>query len=272
MKKTIVLFFFYMGCTAIFAQNELREGDRMEAEGNYSGAEIMYRLCMEQEEDCLLKLVRLLYNEKIEPQIEDELFQLIHPLAQKGNPETQYYLGTMYSRGFGGVQQDDHEALQWLQKSADQGYEVASTVLALLKSKKKNESVIPNIFNPIETKSQDLTVPERALSRSTVFYTAGGVSIAAGVAATILLPKEYTEYGNAKRIVGKQYNLVYTAAGLVAGGVCIGLGINQKKKVYKRVIDVTSNNSRTRSPSNRDNSSRLDLVAAGNIAGLRLTF
>ena len=252
-----------MGCTSIFAQDEQKEGDRMAAEGNYSGAEIMYRLCMDQEEDCLLKLVRLIYNEKIEPQYEDELFQLTHQLAEKENAEAQYYLGVMYNRGIGGVRQDHDEALKWLQKSADQDYEEAISELALLKSKQKEEAIIPNILDPPETQSKHLAIQKGAINKTTTFYAIGGVSIAAGVAATLLLPKDYTEYGNAKRIEGKQYNLVYTAVGLVAGGVCIGMAINHKKKTNDRPIDVTSNH---------DNQSRLDLVTTGNLVGLRLTF
>ena len=132
MNKIVLLFISVVVCTAVIAQSEQKEGDRMEAEGNYSGAEIMYRLCMEQNDTCLLKLIRLIYKKKIEPQFENELFQLTLPLAMRGNPEAQYYLGVMWNRGIGGVPQDTDVAMRWLQRSSDQGYEPAQTELAVI--------------------------------------------------------------------------------------------------------------------------------------------
>ena len=86
--------------------------------------------------------------------------------------------------------------------------------------------------------------------KSNILFSVGGIGIATGIAATILLQKEYVEYEHAKRIRGKEYNLVYAAAGIVAGGVCIGLGVNLNKKESKR----------------------LDLVVTENGTGMRLTF
>ena len=96
----------------------------------------------------------------------------------------------------------------------------------------------------------DLNKKTSSSKKSNALFITGGITIAAGIALTILLPKEYLEYKNITRIRGKQYNLVYTAAGFAAGGVCIGVGANIKKKESKR----------------------LDLVVSENGAGLRLTF
>ena len=272
MHKIVLLFIYFLVCTALFAQSELKEGERMEAEGNYSGAEIMYRLCMEQNDTCLLKLIRLLYDEKIEPQFEDELFLLAHPLAENGEPETQYYIGMMYLQGKSGAPQDDDKASLWLQKSATQGYEPAKIQLATLIPEEDTASETQKILDPPKTKSKTLTIPQWVKDKSTTFYALGGVSIAAGIAATLLLPKDYTEYEGTKRIEGKQYSLVYTVVGVVAGGVCIGLAINHKKKASEKPLNMSYDNIHSRSPSIRDNPSRLDLVATGNLVGLRLTF
>lgn len=45
--------------------------------------------------------------------------QELRPLGEKGDAEGQYLLGMMFLHGHG-VEQDDQEALAWLQKSADQ--------------------------------------------------------------------------------------------------------------------------------------------------------
>jgi len=99
MKKIMLLFMCAFFCVAIFAQDEKKQGDEMAASGNYSGAAMMYRLCMEQDEECRVQLIRLLYESKIEPQSSNELFQLVNPLAQQGNAEMQLYLGMLYYKG-----------------------------------------------------------------------------------------------------------------------------------------------------------------------------
>ena len=123
MKKIIVLFVCLVSNAAIFAQNEKNEGNEMAATGNYSGAAMMYRQCM-QDEECLIELIRLLYAEKVEPQFTNELFQLVTPLAENGNAEAQFYLGTMYYKGLS-VPQDRDEAFGWFQKSKEQGHKAA---------------------------------------------------------------------------------------------------------------------------------------------------
>jgi len=116
-------------------------------------------------------------------------------------------------------------------------------------------TVAPNEFIPqiIETKPEILSIQKGTSKKSTTFISLGVISIAAGAAATILLPNEYEEYGYAKLIKGKEYNLIYAGAGLAIGSICIGKGIRIKKK-------------------EKAQTQRLDLVATGYGAGFRLTF
>jgi TPR repeat protein len=46
----------------------------------------------------------------------------IRPLAEQGDPKCQYFLGTCYDNGIGGVSQDYAEALKWYRKAAEQGH------------------------------------------------------------------------------------------------------------------------------------------------------
>ena len=48
--------------------------------------------------------------------------------AQKGDAEAQYSLGNCYFYGFG-VAKDQHEAVKWLRKAAEQGYKPAQNDL-----------------------------------------------------------------------------------------------------------------------------------------------
>ncbi|MDR2231599.1 MAG: sel1 repeat family protein [Tannerella sp.] len=127
MKKTksVFIWLLCLCSTTLFAQQEQTAGDAYAAEGNYEGASVMYRICMETNEQCLLKLFKLIYDKKIDAQFTDELYQLINPPAEKGNAEAQYYLGTLYLNGIGGVERDDAKAVQWFQKSAERGFEKA---------------------------------------------------------------------------------------------------------------------------------------------------
>ena len=119
MKKVIVFICLY-GWTTIFAQNEKQQADDMVIEANFSGAAMMYRMCMEQDEQCLMKLFKLIYEKKVDLQSTDELYQLIRTPAERGNAEAQYYLGEMYLIG-NGVSKNDREAMNWLRKSAKSG-------------------------------------------------------------------------------------------------------------------------------------------------------
>ncbi|MDR2231930.1 MAG: sel1 repeat family protein [Tannerella sp.] len=132
MKRTILIFVCIISLTSLYGQNEKRDGDDMAAAENYSGAAMMYRLCMERDEECQIKLIRLIYEEKIEPQSADELYRLISPLAEHGNAEAQYYLSELYKKGRGGASQDYGEMMKWLQKSAAQNYANTRTELAKL--------------------------------------------------------------------------------------------------------------------------------------------
>ena len=120
MKKKILLSICLFNALALFAQNEKQEGDAMAAAENYSGAAMMYRICMEEDEQCGLKLFRLIYDKKIEAQSTDELYQLINAPAKKGNADAQFYFGKMYRNGQG-VSKNEREAINWFRKSAEQG-------------------------------------------------------------------------------------------------------------------------------------------------------
>jgi hypothetical protein len=133
MKKTVLLFVCLLCSQAFFAQNEQKEGDTMAAAKNYQGAAMMYRVCMENNDQCALKLFKLIYDEKIDAQFSDELYLLIEPLSKKKNAEAHYYLGMLYRKGTGGVSHDNSEAKKWLESSAKQRNSKASSELKELK-------------------------------------------------------------------------------------------------------------------------------------------
>ena len=140
----------------------------------------------------------------------------------------------------------------------------------------KKETELPvdnNISYPTEVKPEinTISIDTKDINRRTgMFYAAGGVSVAAGVAATFLLSKPYTKYSDSYRIKGKKYNLVYATAGVIAGGVCVGKGIQLKKNASKQARHWGINNSPTYSPSLYNTS--LTLVAYGSELGLRFNF
>jgi hypothetical protein len=49
-----------------------------------------------------------------------EALRLLQPLAEKGEPVSQYKVGLLYEQGWG-VKQDFVEGMKWLQRSAEQG-------------------------------------------------------------------------------------------------------------------------------------------------------
>jgi len=57
--------------------------------------------------------------------------RLLRPVAEKGNPQAQAYLGFMYIEGRG-VPQDDAEAAKWLRLAAEQGYAEAQSNLGVI--------------------------------------------------------------------------------------------------------------------------------------------
>ena len=129
--KTILVFTCLFVSATVFAQNEKVEGDAMAASENYSGAAMMYRNCMEKDEQCLMKLFMLLYENKIEPQSTDELFQLINQPARRGNTEAQFYLGKMFQSG-NGISKNESEALNWFKRSAGRNNVNAQYELGLI--------------------------------------------------------------------------------------------------------------------------------------------
>ena len=304
MKKFILLGICLYCVPVIFAQEEQKQGDEMAADGNYSAAAMMYRLCMEQEEPCALKLFKLIYDEKIEPESTDELYQLISPLAEKGNAEAQFYLGELCRRGIGGVALDYQAAVKWFQKSADQGYENAQNELKALQTAQK-EPIAPEVQPVTTPPEQPVTTPpaqtvypaEKEVAAKTlsadnlqykpsksklpvVLYAVGGIAIVAGTATYFLLPKtaedvyanrDYSETteSNPYYKLPNERNPVYLIAGCAAGGVCIGTGIVLKSKDKKRQI---SDNYNLQSLPRQNEGMRLNLVATHNGAGLQLTF
>jgi TPR repeat protein len=56
----------------------------------------------------------------------------VRPLAERGQAESQYYLGTMYKNGRG-VRQNYAEAMNWYRKAAEQSYAEAKRRLNKLK-------------------------------------------------------------------------------------------------------------------------------------------
>jgi len=132
-----------------------------------------------------------------------------------------------------------------------------------------------NVKFPAQTnkKPENLRIKKESSSRrSSLLFVAGGVSIAGGIAASLLSTKPYSEVNNGMIINGKEYNFIYAGVGVVAGGLCIGTGIKFKKKerVQPQNIDISYNRSHT--PAKSYNYSHLNFVSYGNDVGLRLTF
>lgn len=59
-----------------------------------------------------------------------EAMRLYRPLAEKGDPEAQYYVGRMYEKGQG-VRKDQAEVVKWYRKAAEGGYAAAQYRLAV---------------------------------------------------------------------------------------------------------------------------------------------
>ncbi len=49
-----------------------------------------------------------------------QVFQLLFPLAATGNDQAQYTLGYLYHHGLG-VEKNDQQAMNWIQRAAAQG-------------------------------------------------------------------------------------------------------------------------------------------------------
>ena len=268
-------------------------GDDMVIAGKYNEAAAMYRLCFENEELSRLKLFKLIYEKKTEALNPDEPYQLISPLAEKGNAEAQYYLGVMFRTGLGVSSANDTESLKWFQLSADQGNENAQDELKALQKEPvappaqtvttpPSQTVFPPVKEANDKKSaiDNLQYKPSKSKLPGVLLVAGGIGIAAGAATYFLLPKtaedvfnnrDYSETteSNPYYKLPKERNPVYLIAGCAAGGVCIGTGIVIKSKDKKRLI---SENYSLQPLSRPDDVMRLNVVATNNGAGLRLTF
>jgi uncharacterized protein len=59
-----------------------------------------------------------------------DALRLFRPLAEKGNPEAQYYIGRMYEKGQG-VSKDKAQTIYWYRKSAEGGYAKSQYRLAV---------------------------------------------------------------------------------------------------------------------------------------------
>ena len=145
----------------------------------------------------------------------------------------------------------------------------------------KNKSVASETFQS-EKRPENLRMKEATNSRSpgTPLFVAGGIAIAGGIVATLISTKRYPDVDiqNGRILIMKEYNLVYAAAGIVAGGVCIGSGIRLNKKARGQTsnMDYSFNHSYTSSFTDKNIPSKgelhLNLIAYGNELGLRLTF
>lgn len=57
-----------------------------------------------------------------------KVFQLLFPLATSGNGQAQYTLGYLYHHGLG-VEKNDQQAMNWIQRAAAQGNKKALEAL-----------------------------------------------------------------------------------------------------------------------------------------------
>lgn len=280
-----------------------RTADDMVIAGRYDDASSMYRLCMVSNEQCKLKLFKLIHDGRIKPQTADESYRLVSALAKQGSAEAQYYLGMLYRKGTGGVLQDNSEATFWLQLSADQGFLIAQhELLALTAGKqettatKEQESIDPPeqktvvmqesiVSNKMATqthkknyKDNILVQKDKSSSKgSAILFAIGGVGIAAGTAAYFLMKQEKENWNVASENnhyyhMETSYNPVYLITGGVVGGVCIGTGIILKSKKNRQDKIMASEPNHIHSHPNAATDVRLNLVAAGAGAGFRLTF
>jgi TPR repeat protein len=62
-----------------------------------------------------------------------EAYCVLKPYAEAGDAEAQYNIGWMYLNGYG-LMMNDSKALEWWQRSSDQGYTDASFSIAMLYS------------------------------------------------------------------------------------------------------------------------------------------
>jgi len=134
MKKILFFAIYFICCKAIFAQDYKNQGREKAAEGDFSGAAAMYQLCMEHDEECTILFFELIYEKKIEREYPNQLYRIVSPLAQKGNPIAQFYLASMYYNGYG-IEKNLKTAARWFTKSAMQGNTDAQNSLGYMYEK-----------------------------------------------------------------------------------------------------------------------------------------
>ena len=119
--------------------------------------------CSEQRK---IKIARKNYNAGLYTQAFDEYM----PLARKGNPEAQFYIGLMFHEGKG-TQYNLERAFLWLSAAAKKGVPQAQFNLSLMYSKgqgvKKNDLLA---FRWME-KAANQELPEALVNLSTFYYS-----------------------------------------------------------------------------------------------------
>ena len=254
-------------------------GDFLVVLEEYDKAAEKYRLCMESSPQCLFKLFRLIYNDKVKPGSQDELYRLIRPLADKDDPEAQYYLALLYLKGKGGVRQNVDEAEKWLNKSAGQNYEEAFRELTILIASRNTEpATTPPATSTQKVKPErKITANATAKQPSKALFAVGGIAAVAGAAATYLLPPKATEDWSHSSTTGtyleiKKHNPAFLIVGGVIGVACIGTGIYLKKNAARPKNSLSFEPGAAQSLPNHNNYMVLNVVATGNGACFRLTF
>ena len=118
-------------CLSVHSQNEEKQGDLYITEGDYASAAIMYYKGIENNDSCLIKYFNLVINEEIAHEVSNHLYTLLHPKAQQGNTNAQFYLGYMYFYGYG-IKRDILKAEEWLLKSAEKEDSFAQVYLGFI--------------------------------------------------------------------------------------------------------------------------------------------
>jgi len=97
-----------------------------------------------------------------------EAYCVLKPYAEAGDPEAQYNIGWMYLNGYG-LMMNDSKALEWWQRSSDQGYTDASFSIAMLYSlgegqvKKDMDKAIEYYLMAVEDGHEDANMIVRSM-------------------------------------------------------------------------------------------------------------
>lgn len=74
---------------------------------------------------------RHLFNSAVSQKNYAAAQKILQPFVHQNDAEAQYNLGVMYDNGFG-VARDEHQAISWYQKAANQGYAMAQFNLGMM--------------------------------------------------------------------------------------------------------------------------------------------